>query len=350
VGLAPGRRVNLRASFADSTGAIIGPATGLAWSSSAPGVATVGEDGTVTGVNYGRARITATAPGGKTATSDVFVQGEILVTSTRGGRPQLYALERTNLAALRKVGTDTASALDPAVSPDGSRIAFVSNKDGNPEIYVMNADGTEWKRLTSDAAADGGPVFAADGQSVVFHSARGPKKSQQLYSVNVDGTGLRALTVDSASAQPSVSPDGNTVAYISTRNRDTDVWLMNRDGTNQRAFTRSPQVRESSPQFLRDGSLAYLVERREGNRTVTQVMKADLATGQTTPLTNIDVWIVGFAVSPAADLIALVQPPAGREHDRNAAFRVYIRPLGSGSPIAIPSGEKEQVTGPVFLP
>lgn len=350
LGVPPGRRTNLRASFADSAGVVIGPATGLAWTSSAPGIATVGEDGTVTGVNYGRARITATAPGGKTASAEVFVQGEMLVTRTRNNRSELLALERTNLAALRKVGTDTAGIQEAAVSPDGSRIAFVTAKDGNPEIYVMNADGSEWKRLTTDVGADGRPAFSPDGQTVVFHAARGQKKVQHIYSVSVDGTALRSLTADSASAQPTVSPDGNTVAYISTRNRDTDVWLMNRDGTNQRAFTRTPQSRESNPQFMRDGSLAYLVERREGNRTVTQVVKADLATGQTTPMTGVDVWIVGFSVSPAGDLMALVQPPIGQERNRNAAFKVYIRPTGSGSPIAIPSTDKEAMTGPAFLP
>jgi TolB protein len=351
LGLAPGRRFTLRASFADSAGAVIAPATGLAWTSSAPAVATVAEDGTVTAVQYGRARVTATAPGGKTAAADVFVQGEIVVASNRSGkRSELYALERANLAAWRKVSSDTSPAQEPAISPDGSRIAFVSTRDGNAEIYVMNVDGTEWKRLTADPAPDGAPVFTADGQAVVFHSARGPSKRHQLFSVNVDGTGLRQLTQDSVNTHATVSPDGQTIAYLSTRSRDADVWLMARDGSNQRAFTRSPQWRESSPRFLRDGSLAYLVERREGNRTITQVMKADLATGQTTALTGTDAFIAAFAVAPAGDLIALVQPPPGKERDRNPNYRVFLRPLGSGTPLAIPSGEREQVTGPAFLP
>jgi len=60
-----------------------------------------------------------------------------------------------------------------------------------------------------------------------------------------------------------VSPDGQTVAYVSIRDKNYDIWLMSRDGSNQRQFTRSPQQRESEPRFLRDGTLAYLVERRE---------------------------------------------------------------------------------------
>jgi dipeptidyl aminopeptidase/acylaminoacyl peptidase len=159
VGIPAGRRFNLRASFADSAGTIIGPATGLAWTSSAPAIASVSEDGTITGVNYGRARVTATAPGGKTASTDVFVQGEILVSSTRSGKPQLYALERTNLGALRKVGSDTAGVLEASVASDGSRIAFVTSRDGNPEIYVMNADGTNQTRLTNNPEDDTHPAW-----------------------------------------------------------------------------------------------------------------------------------------------------------------------------------------------
>jgi uncharacterized protein YjdB len=349
LGLPPGRRSTIRASFADSAGTILGPATGVTWTSSAPHIATVGEDGTVTAVNYGRARVTATAPGGRTTVVDVFVQAEILVASNRSGRFELYALERSNFAALRKVGTDTGSVQEPSVSPDGSRIAFVSTRDGNPELYTMNADGSEWRRLTNDPGSDGRPVFTADGQAIVFHSARASRR-QQLYIMNVDGTGVRPLTSDSAGSQPTISPDGKTIAFVAPRNQDYDIWLMNSDGTNQRAFTRSPQQRETQPRFLRDGTLAYLVERRDGSRTITQVVKADLVTGQTSALTGPELLVVGYAVSPAADLLALVMPPAGQERRRDPAYKVFMRPIGSGSPVAIPTGEREQMVTPAFLP
>src|SRR3989441_316548 len=134
LGLPLNRRYPPKASFADEAGVVIGPATGVTWTSDNPSVVSVVEDGNVSTASYGHARITATAPGGRRAAAEVFVQGEIVVASSRTGRFQLYAAERANLAQLRKVMDDTAVATEPAVSPDGARIAFTSTRDGNPEI------------------------------------------------------------------------------------------------------------------------------------------------------------------------------------------------------------------------
>jgi TolB protein len=350
VGIGLNQRHTLRANYADDQGTVLGPATSLTWSTDNPQVATVGEDGTVAGAGYGHARVTAAAPGGKSAAADIYVVGEIIVASSRAapGKFQLYAGERSNLAQLTKLSPDTGSATDPAFSPDGSRIAFVSQRDGNAEIYVMNADGTGATRVTNDPVTDGRPAFALDGQALVFHSSRTAGK-QQIWAVNVDGTGLTQLTRDSVSFSPTVSPDGQTIAYVSTRNKDNDVWLMARDGSNQRQFTRSPQQRESEPRFLKDGTLAYLVERREGNRTVQQVVRADLATGSVTALTGTDLAIASFAVSPAGDLVALVVN-AEPQNRRNPTFKVYIQPVSSATPVPMPTTGTEQMITPTFRP
>src|SRR5512144_826256 len=347
LGMALNARASLKASFTDDTGAVLGPATGLTWSSDAPAVAAVSEDGTVTGSSYGRARITAAAPGGKSAAADVFVEDELLLVSTRGGTSRLYWLDRSNLAALRRVTQDTAGATDPAISPDGSRIAFVSTRDGNPAIYVMDADGTNLTRVTSDPQADGRPVFTADGSALVFQSLRSGKP--QIWTAALDGSGVRALTTDSVNQTPAVSPDGGTIAYASVRNKNYDIWLMSRDGTNQRAFTKAAQQNETEPRFLRDGSLAYIVERREANRTVRMVVKADLATGAITPLTGTDLPIATFAVSSRGDFIALVVP-TDPNNRRNPLYRIHLQTVGAGTPTPIPAGPTEQMTAPTFLP
>ena len=60
--------------------------------------------------------------------------------------------------------------MQPAWSPDGGKIAFVSTRDGNPEIYVMNADGTGVVNLSTNAASDLGPAWSPDGTRLAFHS------------------------------------------------------------------------------------------------------------------------------------------------------------------------------------
>jgi len=350
VGIGLNQRHTLRANYADDQGNVLGPATNLTWTTDNAQVASVGEDGTVAGTGYGHARVSAAAPGGKNAAADIYVVGEIVVASSRAGpgKFQLYAAERSNLAQVTKLSPDTASASDPAFAPDGSRIAFVSQRDGNPEIYVMNADGTGLTRVTTDPLSDGRPAFTPEGQAIVFHSSRTAGK-QQIWAANIDGTGLTQLTRDSVNSSPSVSPDGQIIAYVSARNKDSDIWLMGRDGSNQRQFTRSPQQRESEPRFLRDGTLAYLVERREGNRTVQQVVRADLTTGSVTALTGIDLAIASFGVSPAGDLVALVVN-AQPQNRRNPTFKVYIQPVSSATPVPMPTTGAEQMITPTFRP
>lgn len=344
VGLPLTRRYALRASFVDDAGGLIGPATGVAWVSDNPAVATVGDDGTVVAAGYGHARITATAPGGRHATTDVFVQGEIVLASSRSGRFQLYAAERSNLAQLRKVADDTAAATEPAFSPDGSRIAFVTARDGLPEIYVMDADGTNAARLTNSPAADGAPTFTADGQAVVYQSQR--TGHRQIFVQPITGSIATQLTQEPADdSRPTVSPDGELIAFVSNRDGNNDIWLMAKDGSNQRNFTKSPQTREGAPHFLRDGSLAYLLERKDGGRTITQVVRADLVTGKITPLSGSDLVISDFAVSPAGDLLGLVVAV------QKNVYRVYVQTVGAGgAPVPVPATGLEQMVSPAFMP
>lgn len=350
LGLHPGVRYPLKASFSDDAGAVIGAATGLTWASDNPQVATVGEDGTVSTLDYGHARITATAPGGKTAAAELYVQGEILVASNRTGKYELYATERADFTAMRRITKDTTPETEPAYSPDGTRIAYVSHRDGMPQLFVMDADGTHSLRLTTRAQPDNRPVFTPDGQAIVFQSNKEQKDSrEQIWTINADGTGLKQLTDSMGNRQPTVSPDGQTIAFVTMRdNKIPHIWLMGRDGSNQRPFTRGTQ-RETDPHFLKDGTLAFLVQRRDNGREVTQVMKADLATGNVSALSGTDLAIASFAISPAGDLLALVVngDPGNR---RNPRPQVYIQPVGGGAAVPLPTAGVEQMFSPAFLP
>lgn len=120
------------------------------------------------------------------------VSNEIIHRACVGGGCGLYAIDANSADpnAKRRL-TEGGGDGQPAWSPNGSRVAYISKDDGNFEIYVINADGTGKSRVTNDPASDGLPVWSPDGQWLAFRSDRGG--SWAIYVVRPDGTGLRKL-------------------------------------------------------------------------------------------------------------------------------------------------------------
>ncbi|MFL6228095.1 MAG: kelch repeat-containing protein [Pyrinomonadaceae bacterium] len=182
---------------------------------------------------------------------------QIFVTNADGGNPaQLTnSLDPNN----------PAENFDPAFSPDGTRIAFTSNRDGNAEIYVMNADGSNQVRLTSVARADRTPAWSPDGSKIAFLSRRDATVNPQtgtinfqIYVMNADGSNQTRLTNDSAGdGHPAFSPDGTRIAFTSRRDGGrTHIYLMNPDGTGQTQLLPNPEttLEEAQPSWSPNGT------------------------------------------------------------------------------------------------
>lgn len=161
----------------------------------------------------------------------------------------------------------------PAFSPDGSMIAFTSDRDGDQEIYVMNADGSGQTRLTTAAGSDGNPAFSADGSRIAFTSDR--DGNQELYVIGADGTGERRLTTSAASeADPAFSADGTRLAYSSDQDGDFDIYLMAPDGSDRVRLTDNAAY-DGQPSFSPESlSLAFTSD-REGEIRQVFVMNRD---------------------------------------------------------------------------
>ncbi|MCU0606907.1 MAG: hypothetical protein MUF78_05695 [Candidatus Edwardsbacteria bacterium] len=113
----------------------------------------------------------------------------------------------------------------PCFSGDGSQVAFSSKRDGNPEIYVMNADGSGQRRATRHPAVDYNPAFSPDGRTVAFVSDRGGGNDIYLRDLGRDGE--RRLTYDPADdQQPKFSPDGQELFFLSDRGVCYTVWRI----------------------------------------------------------------------------------------------------------------------------
>lgn len=146
---------------------------------------------------------------------------KLVFQSNRTGNSQIYVMNADGSNVVRLTNSQGNDA-GPHFSPDGSKIVFDSDRDGNSEIYVMKADGTGETRLTNNPADDGHPNWAPDGARIIFDSSRetpNPKADwwdqyHDLYSMRVDGADVRKITnCRTVCTFGSWSPDGKRVAY-----------------------------------------------------------------------------------------------------------------------------------------
>ena len=120
-----------------------------------------------------------------------------------------------------------------------TRIAFVSERDGNHEIYVMDDDGGNPRNLTNNRHEDSSPSWSPDGKRIVFRSKR--DGNHEIYVMDDNGENQRRLTKNRYAWLPSWSPDGKRIAFASDRNGNFEIYVMDDDGENRRNLTKNRQ-------------------------------------------------------------------------------------------------------------
>src|SRR5436309_1765074 len=149
--------------------------------------------------------------------------------------------------------TNPARSARPSIqaavaSNAGSRIAFASDRDGNFEIYEMNADGSGQTRLTVTEGLNFNlrPSWSPDGEKIAFRSDR--DGNWNIYMINVDASGLVPLTTSpAADIGPCWSPDGKQIAFESDRDGNAEIYVMNADGSAQTRLTSNPAFDDIGP-------------------------------------------------------------------------------------------------------
>lgn len=347
VGLGIGERRTLAAHLLDDSSRVIGPATGLAWSTDRPEIVQVSGEGTLDGLRPGRAEVATAAPWGQRVTAQVLVTAELLVSSNRSGAFGIYQLRPTGSDTLIPILVDSAANVQPALSPDRTRIAFSSNRNGSYDLFVMDADGRGARRITTDGGSEGEAAWTPDGSRIVYTSTQ-PGAGAQLRSVQADGKDARLLTNSpGGSHSPDISPDGRTIAFVSARDGNQDIYLMDIAGGEPRRLSRT-SGRESSPRFLPSGELVYVAE-RGGRSKGSRVMRLAPGGGEPVAVFETEQPIASLAVARDGARVAYV---VGRLTDAakgKAQFSLFVQPLDAGtSPIQIPLRPGEQVAGPAF--
>ena len=126
-------------------------------------------------------------------TLKILFQSDRVPDTTVAVRFRIYVMNSDGSNVNRLTPQDSSDSYQPAWSPDGTKIAFGSNRDGNGEIYVMDVNGANVVRLTTHSAEDGQPAWSPDGSKIAFVTAR--DGNAEIYLMNAtDGSELVNLT------------------------------------------------------------------------------------------------------------------------------------------------------------
>ena len=202
--------------------------------------------------------------------------GQIAFASSRSGIPQIYImnLDMTGLSLLTNM---EEGACQPTWSPDGSQIAFISPCRARSDftetayrdssIYVMNADGTGQRPVTTVPSSDFEPAWSPDGKRIAFTSLRDGKKD--IYLLTVDTGAIVRLTTVAGdvqeNSQPSWSPFGNQIAYMVKRFNAYQIWVMSDAGQGNVQIARSGQrFSDFLPVWMPDGETILFNQKDAG--------------------------------------------------------------------------------------
>lgn len=274
-----GSYVQLDAKLKDSAGRITIPSyRSLFWTSTAPDVAYVNSGGSVVAIGAGTATISARSPdpgypGAGTARITVKP-----TTTPEGAIVYTFWDFDSALSGLYAVDPDGSNGrfltgdydIDPVWSPDGTSIAFRSQRGCNQatsichfDLFVVKANGTGLRRLTTFSGLDvGGMSWSSDGSRIAFAGAVLPRdlsSREALYVVNADGTGLRLLVSappGASASWPDWSPDGRKIAYNVVVAGDTSaINVVDADGSNDTRISRPSASRgDVRPRWSPDGN------------------------------------------------------------------------------------------------
>jgi Tol biopolymer transport system component len=252
--------------------------------------------------------------------------GRIAFSSSRGGNDDVYVMNADGGFPV-DITNDPASDVDPAWSPDGTKVAFASNRDGDNEIYVANGDGTGVTKLTSNTADDRDPAWSPNGDYLAFRSDR--TGNNEIFRMTDTGGSQTNLTNNGASDfAPDWSPDGAEIAFQrfasgSGTGQGNEVFKANADGQGQSNLTNnSASVNDGRPAWAPNGSTIAFHSNRDGDFEIFTMSSSGTSVTQRTSNTALD---QDPAYSPTGAQIAF-------QSNRDGNDEIYTMTSTGGSP------------------
>lgn len=206
---------------------------------------------------YASSQVHATLPGQNGAISFSSSRESLLDT-------EIYTMNPDGSDA-RRISNAAGNDMSPVWSPDGSKIVFyTNNRNGNfNEIFIMNPDGSGQTGIVTGGNS-ANPSWSPDGSKIVYQSS--VSGNIDIYTMNANGSGsLRLTTAVGFDGVPVWSPDGSKIVFQSQRDGNNEIYIMNSDGTGQTRLTTVPAAFDVAPDFSPDGSKILFASNRSGN-------------------------------------------------------------------------------------
>jgi TolB protein len=270
---------------------------------------------------------------------------DFLFSSNRDGNPEIFVL-RAGQTEWTNLSNHGDRDNWPVWSPRGDWIVFQSHRGGSLDIWTMMADGSSQARLTYDPEPDYLPSWSPDGKRIVFTSWRKEAgdsvRAPHLYIMNADGTRARRLVYRSleTSSGATWSPSGRRIVYSRRAGeKGADLWVADRDGRNETRITRGGDTYHGSPVFSPDGrQIAYYAD--DGKTSAIEVVNAD-GTGRRVVLAEGKNWYPRW--SP--DGKWLTYSAAISADDPNNIDVFVISATGEGPPVPLASSPARESEG-----
>jgi TolB protein len=155
-----------------------------------------------------------------------------------------------------------ATARNPAIAPDGSRVVFSLSDIGGHQLVSVNPQAQDLKRLTQAAGMNAWPAYSPDGRKLAFGSSR--SGDFEIHVMDANGENVQRLTRSPGlDARPAWSPDGKQIAFVTNRDGNYEIYVMNPDGSSPRNVTRH-SARDDYPAWHPDGRRLVFVSDRDG--------------------------------------------------------------------------------------
>lgn len=199
---------------------------------------------------------------------------------------------------------------EPCWTSEG-QIVFESWRDNNHEVYIMDGDGQNQLNLSNNAASDGEPSVSPDGTKIAFSSDR--SGSYEIWVMNLDGTGATQLTSNGGNYQPAWSPDGTKIAYESSG----DIYVMNASDGAGRVQLTDHSAQDTCPVWSPDGTKIAFVTYRDANWEIYTMSATDGSSLLNISYSNLDDFNPCW--SPEGSVLAYQSFKDGR----NEIYRMY---------------------------